>query len=200
MDRLLGRCLMEIWGNFQKYKCQHPSYVDGLEEPRPCPGNREPYWRWFCLVIPAVMSLEVRSGGITKVQSDFLKLGSSDADLTLHLKQSGARISSEAAARERRSLRWKDLLKKKRELKYRSEASRQVSFYPVQDKWNCVLENTRRSIKKSSTGFRQKLLTLLAVWHLCKILLKANIIKLSILSPSFRAFSPPPHQIEMTSF
>ena len=33
--------------------------------------------------------LEVRSGGIAEVQSDFLKLGSSDPDLTLHLKQRG---------------------------------------------------------------------------------------------------------------
>lgn len=63
----------------------------------------------------------------------------------------------------------------------------------------CFREH-KEEYKKSSTGFRQKLLTLLAAWHLCKILLKGNIIKLSILSTSFGAFSPPPHQIEMTSF
>lgn len=51
-------------------------------------------------------------GGITKVQSDFLKLGSSGPDLTLHLKLRGGRISYEAAARERRSLHWKDFMKK----------------------------------------------------------------------------------------
>lgn len=34
-------------------------------------------------------------GGITKVQSDFLKLGSSDPDLTLHLKQREAMIREE---------------------------------------------------------------------------------------------------------
>lgn len=56
--------------------------------------------------------MEVRLGRRTKVQSDFLKLSLSGADLILYLKQSGARISSEAAARERRSLHWKDLLEK----------------------------------------------------------------------------------------
>lgn len=31
------------------------------------------------------------------------------------------------------------------------------------------------------------MLTLLTVWHLCKLMLEANIIKLSVLSTSFRA-------------
>lgn len=51
---------------------------------------RKSWWRTVLgkvLVPHAVMSLRVRSGAITKVQSDFLKLGSSHPELTLNLKQ-----------------------------------------------------------------------------------------------------------------
>lgn len=149
------------------------------------------------------MSLEVRLGGITKVQSDFLKLSSSDPDLTLHLKQRGVGLDYPIKQQPERgeAFMGRPLWKNKWALKYQSKASGQVRYCHMQDKWNNVLEDTRRTIKKYSTGFRKKLLTsLLVVWHLCKILLEANIIKLSILSTGLRAniFSPPSHQIEMT--
>lgn len=109
--------------------------------------NREPPWRWF--FIHAVMSLEVRVGGITKVQSDFLKLGSSDPDLSLHLKWRGRGLEYPMKQQPERGLHWKDFVWKNRwALEYQSESSRQISYCPVQDKWNYVLENTRRSIKK----------------------------------------------------
>lgn len=90
-------CLMEIWGNFQRYKYQYLSYTDEMEEPvldrkefignHPGEGSALSFmlwqawrWDWVAIIIITI---------ITKVQSAILNLGFSDHDFTLHLKQRG---------------------------------------------------------------------------------------------------------------
>lgn len=86
---------------------------------------------------------------------------------------------------------------KKQIVKYQNVASRQVSYDCGWDKWNYVLENTR--IINNAELDLETADTVNAVWHLCKILSEVNVIKLSILSTSFKAdiFFPLPNWDDM---
>lgn len=85
---------------------------------------------------PAVMSLGVRSGAVTKVQSDFLKLGSSHHELTLNLKHRAVGLYPMKQQPEGgEALNGRTLFKKQLSTKIpKSEVSGQGSYCPVQDK------------------------------------------------------------------
>lgn len=135
-DPVMDNLLMGVWwrpGNFKSYKCQLPSYTDGMEEPmlnrkelienHPGEGSVLSFMRWG-----GAWSLEARLGGITKVQADFLKLCFSDHDLTLRLKQRGVGLEYPLKQQPERGEAFigRTLWKNTWALKYQSAASRQV--------------------------------------------------------------------------